>query len=198
MKLIIGLGNPGKGYEKTRHNIGFMVIDALAAELGAEIKKKQGQSLVGQGVCAGEKLLLAKPQTYMNLSGQAVSEILNFYRDKIDDLIIIHDDLDLEFGRIRFKMGGGAGGHNGLKSVTQMLNSPDYDRLKIGIGRPPGFIKVEDYVLSGFSPPEVKVLSEIIRVGVKGLVNWIQYGLEKTMNEYNGTMIKGEQYEANP
>ncbi|MBZ4653400.1 MAG: peptidyl-tRNA hydrolase [Peptococcaceae bacterium] len=192
MKLIVGLGNPGKKYEKTRHNIGFMIVDELAASLGFTIEKKQNQALLGLGFLEGTKVLLAKPQTYMNKSGEAVLEVLNYYQDSIDDLIVIHDDLDMEFGRIRFKPGGGTGGHNGLKSITQMLNSPDYGRLKIGIGRPPQFMKVENYVLSEFTGAEKKVLPEVIKVAVTGVKTWCSAGIEKAMNDFNGVHIKSD------
>ena len=185
MKLLVGLGNPGVRYEKTRHNIGFMVIDRVAADIGIAINKKQNQALVGQGNIYGEKILLVKPQTYMNKSGEAVLELLNFYKDMINDLIIIHDDLDLDFGRIRFKAEGGTGGHKGLQSIIKMLGSPDFARLKIGIGRPPEFIPVEDYVLSELGPLEKKLLPEVIEESVAGLKVWILTGIEKSMNEYN-------------
>lgn len=190
MKLLVGLGNPGARYEKTRHNIGFMVLDLLAAELGIALTKKQCQALLGQGMWGPEKVLLAKPQTYMNNSGEAVLEILNFYQDGITDFILVHDDLDLDFGRIRFKQGGGAGGHNGLKSITQHLNSPDYARLKMGISRNPAVMKVENYVLSDFSPEEKILLPELLKVAVKGLATWSLEGVTKAMNDYNAGDIK--------
>ena len=192
MKLIVGLGNPGKKYEKTRHNVGFMIVDELASMLDIAIEKKQNQALLGQGFMAGHKVLLAKPQTYMNKSGEAVFELLNYYHDSIDDFIVVHDDLDLELGRIRFKLGGGTGGHNGLKSITQMLNSSDYSRLKIGIGRPPQMMKVENYVLSEFTSLEKKVLPELIKEAVEGLKIWCSAGIEKAMNDFNGLYIKSE------
>jgi len=196
LKLLVGLGNPGKRYEQTRHNVGFMVLDYLAAEMGVAINKKQCQSLLGQGIWAGEKVLLAKPQTYMNLSGEAVLEILNYYQDGIDDLIIIHDDLDLNFGRIRFKQGGGSGGHNGLKSISRLLNSEDYDRLKLGIGRNPEYMKVESYVLSDFLPEEKKLLPEMIRTAVQGLAVWCKYGITKAMNDFNAFNLQAEEKES--
>lgn len=192
MKLLVGLGNPGSRYEKTRHNIGFMVVDLIAAELGIGISKKQCQALVGQGIWQGQKVLLAKPQTYMNNSGEAVLELLNYYQDGITDLIVIHDDLDLDFGRIRFKQGGGTGGHNGLKSISHLLNSPDYDRLKIGIGRNPEFMKVESYVLSEFLVNEKKLLPEILHFSVRGLATWVQDGITKAMNSFNAAVDLGE------
>jgi len=190
MKLLVGLGNPGARYEKTRHNIGFMTLDLLAAELGIAITKKQAQSLVGQGRWGSGKVLFAKPQTYMNKSGEAVLEILNFYQDGISDLLIIHDDLDLDFGKLRFKQNGGTGGHNGLKSISHLLNSPDYSRLKIGIGRNPSFMKVENYVLSEFLPEEKKLLPELLKQALEGLGAWCREGITKAMNGYNAWELK--------
>lgn len=188
MKLIVGLGNPGSRYEQTRHNIGFKVIDALAKAHDIDVNKKQCRSLLGQGFLSGEKVLLVKPQTYMNNSGEAVWETLNFYRDNIDDLLAIHDDLDLEYGRLRFKDGGGTGGHNGLKSIEKMINSSDYGRLKMGIGRPEQ-MSVESYVLSKFSKEENQVLPKLIDAAVAGVEVWCQDGLEKAMNKFNGFHI---------
>ncbi len=192
MKLIVGLGNPGARYEKTRHNVGFMVLDALASCYDLKIDKKQGAALVGQGRLAGQKVLLLKPQTYMNKSGEAVLEIINYYRDAIEDLLVIHDDLDLEVGRLRFKRGGGSGGHNGLKSITQMLNSPDYSRLKIGIGRPTGPMKAEDYVLGALGENERKILPEVIKSSLEGLKVWGTEGIDEAMNKFNGNDIRYE------
>ena len=185
MKLFVGLGNPGSRYEKNRHNIGFLVLDALASDAGITINKKQCQAIIGQGQWCGEKILLAKPQTYMNNSGEAVLELLNFYQESITGLVVIHDDLDLDFGRIRFKQNGGTGGHNGLKSITHFLNSPDYDRLKIGIGRNPAFMKVENYVLSDFSAVEKLKLPVLIKAALGGLQTWTEKGIVKAMNDFN-------------
>ena len=192
MKLIVGLGNPGTRYEKTRHNVGFMVLDALAASWDVQIEKKQGAALVGQGFFEGQKVLLLKPQTYMNKSGEAVQEIINYYRNAIEDLLVIHDDLDLEVGRLRFKRGGGSGGHNGLKSITQMLNSSDYARLKIGIGRPIGAMKPEDYVLGAFLENQEKTLSEVIKYSLDGLKLWYSKGIDEAMNKFNANDIKND------
>lgn len=185
MKLLVGLGNPGVRYEKTRHNIGFMVIDSLADSLGISLTKKQNQALIGQGFINSTKVILAKPQTYMNLSGEAVLEILHFYKDSIDDFIVIHDDLDLPFGKLRFRSGGSSGGHNGLKSITKMLNSQDFARLKMGIDRPDGFLKVESYVLSDFLKDEVEELPGLIKLATEGLKVWCLEGMDKAMNQFN-------------
>lgn len=189
MKFIVGLGNPEGRYEKTRHNVGFMVVDALASYYQLSIDKKQGSSLIGQGFIEGKKVLLAKPQTYMNRSGEAVLELINYYRDAVQDLIVIHDDLDLDFGRLRFKRGGGSGGHNGLKSITQMLNSPEYSRLKIGIGRPPAPMKTENYVLGSFLEKERKILPELLKISLDGLKVWWSSGIDEAMNKFNATDI---------
>ena len=189
MKLLVGLGNPGARYQNTRHNVGFMVLDALAAEWGVRIEKKRGTSLVGKALCEGEKILLLKPQTYMNRSGEAVLEALHYYRDAIDDLLVIHDDLDLEVGRLRFKRNGGAGGHNGLKSIMQMLNSADFDRLKIGIGRPHGAWQTEDYVLGGFDPEEKAVITEVIAEAAQGVKLWCLQGIDEAMNKHNSFQV---------
>jgi PTH1 family peptidyl-tRNA hydrolase len=195
MKLIVGLGNPGARYEKTRHNIGFIVLDSLLSCYQLSINKKQCSSLLGQGFIEGEKVLLAKPQTYMNRSGEAVLEIINYYRDIIEDVIVIHDDLDLDFGRLRFKRNGGSGGHNGLKSITQLLNSSEYSRLKIGIGRPPIPMKTEDYVLGSFLERERKILPEIIKISLEGLEAWCSGGIDEAMNKFNATDILLEEKE---
>lgn len=190
MKLMVGLGNPGPRYENNRHNIGFMVVDYLASELNISLTKKQCQAIVGQGLINGEKALLVKPQTYMNNSGESVLELINYYRDSIEDFIIIHDDLDLEFGRIRFKDGGGTGGHNGLKSISRLLNSSDYSRLKIGIGRNPSYMKVENYVLSDFAAAgEKTILPDLVKISAQGLKAWFKEGLGKAMNDYNGVAL---------
>lgn len=185
MKLIAGLGNPGTTYAHTRHNVGFMAIDRLAASLGAGAEKKQGQALVTQAVFKGERLLLVKPQTYMNLSGDSIMELLNFYKDGIDDLIVVHDDMDIELGRIRFKTGGGTGGHRGLKSITERLGSNEYDRLKIGIGRPSEYIKPEVFVLQSFQTEEKPILDKVLNLTAEGLENWIMEGCVSSMNKFN-------------
>jgi len=185
LKLIAGLGNPGSTYAHTRHNVGFMVIDRLAASLGVAVEKKQGQALVAQEVYKGERLLLVKPQTYMNLSGDSIMELLNFYKNGIDELIIVHDDMDLDLGRIRFKSGGGTGGHRGLKSITERLGSSQFDRLKVGIGRPLEAIKPEVFVLQAFQTEERLLLEKVLLLAVEGLEDWIVEGCVPSMNKYN-------------
>lgn len=185
MKLIVGLGNPGRCYALTRHNLGFMVLDALAREEQIAIKHKQFTALCGQGLINQKKILLVKPQTYMNRSGEAVWELLNYYQEQIEDLIIVHDDFDLAWGNLRFKRSGGSGGHNGLKSITRMLNSDQYSRLKIGLGRPPAGWTSEAYVLAAFTSGEKKDLELIIQEAVQGLKVWCEKGLEEAMQKFN-------------
>ena len=183
MKMIIGLGNPGKEYAQTKHNVGFMVIDAIADELNVTVEKRQCQAFTQVTAWDGEKILLVKPQTYMNLSGQSVMELLNYYKDKIDDLLVIHDDLDLPPGQLRFKQGGGAGGHNGIKNIIAHLNSNDFDRLKIGIGR--GKNDTKDYVLTAFSGNDKKMIEDAVRLSVEAVHAWLKQGIAPAMNQYN-------------
>lgn len=184
MFMIVGLGNPGKAYENTRHNVGFWVIEKIAEKLNIKVDKKQGKALVQIAYWDGKKVLLVKPQTFMNLSGQAVMELLNYYQDQIEDLIIIHDDLDLPPGQLRFKKGGGTGGHNGLKSIVQYLNSQDFDRLKIGIGRPQ-HSDVKDFVLTGFSKEERVEVDKEVEKAVEGIKIWMLEGIDRAMNGFN-------------
>ena len=183
MKMIIGLGNPGKEYAQTKRNVGFMVVDAIADELHTTVEKKQCQALTQIANWDGEKILLVKPLTYMNLSGQAVMELLNYYKDRIDDLLVIHDDLDLPPGQLRFKQGGGAGGHNGIKNIIAHLNSNDFDRLKIGIGR--GTYNTKDYVLTPFSGADKKNIEHAVAISVDAVKKWLDEGIGPAMNQYN-------------
>lgn len=185
MFLIIGLGNPGDKYKYTRHNVGFWVIDRIAKHLNIQVEKKEARSLIQSTFWEGKKVILVKPQTYMNLSGQAVMELLNFYHDQIEDLLIIHDDLDLPPGQLRFKNGGGTGGHNGLKSIVQYLNSPDFDRLKIGIGRPGPHLDVKDHVLTTFSQEEKVEIEEVVEKSVEAVREWLAEGINSAMNKFN-------------
>ncbi|MGI6226284.1 MAG: aminoacyl-tRNA hydrolase [Peptococcales bacterium] len=182
--MIVGLGNPGSKYNNTRHNVGFWVIDKLAEKLNVNVDKKMAQALVQTTFWDGRKLLLVKPQTYMNLSGQAVMELLNFYHDQIEDFIVIHDDLDLPPGQLRFKRGGGTGGHNGLKSIVEYLNSQDFDRLKIGIGRP-RYPNVKDYVLTPFDQEEKESVDKEVIRALEGIKIWMTEGMDKAMNTFN-------------
>jgi PTH1 family peptidyl-tRNA hydrolase len=190
LKLIVGLGNPGLTYAHTRHNVGFMLADRLAELSDGSGERKQGQALVRWANAGGSRLLLAKPQTFMNLSGDSVWELVNFYKDGIEDLIIIHDDLDLPLGKMRFKNGGGAGGHRGLKSISQRLGSDQYDRLKIGIGRPPEKMTTEAYVLQAFSIEEKGILDKVLDKAAEGLRYWLTEGCDPAMNKFNAADLR--------
>lgn len=186
MKLIVGLGNPGREYAATRHNIGFMVIDRLAQKLGVAVDKTMFKTLVGQTRIDLEKVVLAKPQTYMNLSGGAVGALLNWYKLAVGDLIVIYDDMDLPPGRLRIRLEGGSGGHKGMKSIIEVLGNESFPRVRIGIGKPaePGFDGA-DYVLSRISGNEARIMEDSINLAVEAVCCLVRHGAERAMNEYN-------------
>lgn len=187
MRLIVGLGNPGPAYAKTRHNVGFWVIDALAEEMRLHFRR-HGLSHRAQGSLAGQDLTLAKPQTFMNRSGLAVGELLSDAGlDAVDpgDLIVVHDDLDLDVGRIRFKARGGAGGHNGMLSIIDVLRTDRFARLKIGVGRPPIGMDPAEYVLHPASGEDRALLNEGVERAVDALRCWSSEGLPTAMNRFN-------------
>ncbi|GAM10109.1 peptidyl-tRNA hydrolase [Geobacter sp. OR-1] len=183
-KLLAGLGNPGAKYLWTRHNAGFMVLDRLANHAGTTVSKKAFAGLYGEASCWGERLHLLKPQTFMNLSGRSVSPALHYHKLTLDDLIVIHDDLDIPFGQIKLKKGGGHGGHNGLRSLMQELGSGEFTRIRVGIGRP-GFGDCADYVLSPFSKAEMAGLPDLLDGIVAAIEMLIAEGLPKTMSIFN-------------
>jgi peptidyl-tRNA hydrolase, PTH1 family len=185
VKLIVGLGNPGKKYERTRHNIGFLVLDRLAAKNGIAIAKKKYESLVGEWDRDGEKVLLAKPQTFMNLSGQALLGLLRNQQFKAQDVLVVHDDLDLPFGRIRLREQGSAGGHRGMISVLEMLPGKSFSRLRIGIGRPPPGVEPSDFVLQKFSPDEAARLEEVVSRAADAVECLLAEGARRAMEKFN-------------
>jgi len=185
MYLIVGLGNPGNRYQQTRHNIGFMVLDALAGRWGVEIKQKSFDALWNRGKVAGANVLLAMPQTYMNLSGNAVRSLQAYFKVDTGNVIVIHDDLDLPFGAMRLKAGGGDAGHKGLKSIVNCLGSADFTRVRMGIGKPADRTPVEDYVLQKFNPDESARLQEIIQSASEAAADIIQSGLQQAMAKYH-------------
>jgi len=183
-KLIVGLGNPGPKYLWTRHNAGFIVLDRFSHLSGVPITRKSFAGLYGEGNWQGNKLLLLKPQTFMNLSGRSVAEALRFHKLTPADMIVIHDDLDIPFGQIKLKEGGGHGGHNGLRSLHQELGTGDYLRLRFGIGRPARG-DMADYVLTNFSREELADLPQLVDGVVDAMEMLIREGLPKTMSLYN-------------
>ena len=184
--LIVGLGNPGREYRENRHNIGFMLIDRLAIRLGARMTRLQSKALVGSARYSGAKIILAKPQTFMNLSGQAIQGLARFYKTPMDNLIVAHDDLDLSFETIRLRPGGGAGGQKGIKSTIQHLGTNDFPRLRLGIGRPPGRMDPAAYVLQDFAKGDEQFLSETLERAADAALAFVEEGLDVAMNKYNG------------
>ena len=183
--LLIGLGNPGPRYAATRHNAGFLVVDLLAARLGARFKAHKGRADVVEGRIAGVPVVLAKPRSYMNESGGPVVSVARFYKVPIEQVVVVHDDLDLPFGALRLKRGGGDGGHNGLRSTTAALGSKEYLRVRLGIGRPPGRQDPADFVLREFASAERKELPFHIERAADAVEALVANGLEAAQNVYN-------------
>lgn len=184
--LLIGLGNPGREYKDTRHNIGFMLIDHIAERIGARGMKVQSKAIVTSGLHEEHKLILAKPQTHMNLSGHSVQGLLHFYKIPHSNLLVAHDDLDIPFGTIRIRPTGGPGGQRGMANTIELLGTKDFPRLRLGIGRPPGRMDPRDYVLQNFSKDELKILPEIISRAADAALEFVMNGLNAAMNKYNG------------
>ena len=184
--LIIGLGNPGREYEHTRHNVGFRCLEAFAAKHGASFGQKQARARIADGSFCEKRFTLAMPQTYMNLSGESVGSLVNFYKVPVEKLIIVADDLDTPFGSLRLRMKGSAGGQNGLKSIIQHLGTQDFARVRFGIGRPPGKMSGADYVLSAFPKTDEPLVLEMVDRTVKALEIWLCNGIELAMTRYNG------------
>ncbi|RPJ41174.1 MAG: aminoacyl-tRNA hydrolase, partial [Chloroflexi bacterium] len=173
-------------YRDTRHNIGFMVIDQLCKSLGVSMTRVQSRALIANGIMEGQKIILAKPQTFMNLSGQSVSGLVRFYKTPIDRLIIAHDDLDLPLGIIRLRPGGGSAGQKGMGSIIQQLGTQYFSRLRLGIGRPPGQMDAAAYVLQRFTSAEQDVVTLVLDRAVAAVRTFIRDGLNTAMNQYNG------------
>lgn len=187
--LIVGLGNPGREYKCNRHNVGFMLIDKLADKLGVTFGRMESNALVTKTDYMQKRLTLVKPQTYMNLSGQAVSSLVRFYKVPLTNLIVVYDDVDLPMGTLRMRPSGGAGGHKGVVSILERLGTQDFPRLRIGIGRPPGRLEAADYVLHDFSKEELDVLPEILDYAVGAVLMFITKGLEAAMTQYNVQVV---------
>ncbi|MFI4912396.1 MAG: aminoacyl-tRNA hydrolase [Sedimentisphaeraceae bacterium JB056] len=184
LKLIIGLGNPGKEYENTRHNVGFEVVDNLAASYGEKIKTKKFNSQITAFELSGTKLLIAKPQTFMNLSGDAVALIRGFYKMDLSDILVVTDDMALDPGVIRLRGKGSAGGHNGLKDIIKKLGSQEFARLRIGIGKSP-YPDSRNYVLGKISGEEKKTVQESVERASACIRKWLRDGIDKAMTEFN-------------
>jgi len=193
LKIVVGLGNPGLKYEFTRHNIGFRIVDSLARDMGTEFKKvKSYYSLISRGTINNHKVMLVKPQTFMNLSGRAVSKVISYYQIAHRDLLIVFDDLNLELGQVRIRKKGSAGGHKGIESIMQYLNSEDIPRLRIGIGNPSVNFNFNcvSYVLSNFNNDEKDKIEKVIQLSTEAIKMIIEDGFEKAMRKYNRKLIE--------
>lgn len=187
--IIVGLGNPGREYRDTRHNIGFMLIDKLAEKLGARSMRVQSKAIITTAQYEGRKIILAKPQTYMNLSGQSVQGLVRFYKIPQENLMVAHDDLDLPFCVLRLRPGGGSAGQKGIASIIQQLGTPDFARMRLGIDRPPGRMEAAAYVLQAFTQKETQEVAELLDKAADAALTWVTDGLDAAMNRFNG---KGE------
>lgn len=186
MYIIVGLGNPGLRYANTRHNIGFITLDMLAEDLGIKVRKTKHKALIGEGTFEGEKVVLAKPQTYMNLSGESVLELRDWYKVENSDIIVIYDDIDLDVGILRIRSFGSAGTHNGMRSIIQLLQSQDFPRVRLGIGKAPTDWELKDYVLSTFREEELPPLKDACERAVEGIKLIMTRGTEYAMSRCNG------------
>ncbi len=183
--LVVGLGNPGDAYVKTRHNAGFIVLDELAESFSILVEKKKYNALFGRGLIEGSEVILAKPMAFMNLSGIPVQKILNYFKIPFEDMLVIHDDIDLAFGRLQIKENGGHGGHKGLKSIIETVGGSNFVRLRIGIGRSEDNINVANYVLGQFNTNEKKILDRITEKARDAVVTTICKGTKEAMNIFN-------------
>lgn len=185
MKVVLGLGNPGKKYQQSRHNLGFWVVDRIASDNGISVQKRKYDSLIGEGHMGQEKILLVKPQTYMNCSGTAVKRLCRYLPVTAKDLVVIYDDLDLPFGRIRIRPGGGAGGHRGVESIVECVGEENFFRVRIGIGRPPAGIVPSDYVLGSFTAEEKAEIEQVIFRAAAAVRCLLEDGPRQAMEKYN-------------
>ena len=193
MFIIVGLGNPGKEYEGTRHNAGFDVIDRLADQYHISVEERKHRAFCGKGVIGGQKVVLVKPQTYMNLSGESVRSIVDYYKiDEENELLVIFDDISLDVGQIRIRKKGSAGGHNGIKNIIAQLGTTEFQRIKVGVGEKPKHYDLADYVLGHFSKGEREIMEEGYERAVKAAELIVAGAIEEAMNEYNKKVVVKE------
>lgn len=185
MKLIVGLGNPGRQYEAHRHNVGFMVVDLLASRMGLSLEKRQMGALTDKGKLGGHDVMLVKPQTFMNLSGTSVGPIANFFKIEPEDIIVVHDDIDIALGGLKIAKGAGHGGHNGVRSLIDSLGGNDFYRVRVGVGRPPANFDSADYVLMPFAKEEMVEAEKAIENGADAIVAIIEKGISRAQNLFN-------------
>jgi peptidyl-tRNA hydrolase, PTH1 family len=184
--LIVGLGNRGREYRENRHNVGFMFVDRLAAKLDVRFSRLQSKALVASATYNERKIILAKPQTFMNLSGQSVQGLIRFYKLSLTNLLVAHDDLDLPPGTIRIRPDGGSAGQKGMESILERLGTDEFARIRLGIGHPPGQMQAPDYVLQDFSDAEMTDISETLDRAVEAALTFVNEGLDAAMNRFNG------------
>ncbi|HWQ74106.1 MAG TPA: aminoacyl-tRNA hydrolase [Syntrophomonas sp.] len=184
MKMIVGLGNPGKDYKDTRHNMGFMVLEELASRYRVEKQESRFDAIIGHIRIDTEKVLLVKPLTYMNLSGRAVQPLVHWYKLPLEDLMVVFDDMDLPTGSLRIRANGGTGGHKGMTSISERLGSKEFARARVGIGRPE-YHEVTDWVLGKFSREEQEIIQNAVKYAADALETWVKAGITSAMNEYN-------------
>ena len=188
MYIIVGLGNPGRRYENTKHNVGFITLDLLAEKHGIKINRIKHKALVGEGIISGQKVLLVKPQTYMNLSGNSVREVLSYYKIDLQNLIVVYDDVDISMGRRRRRKRGSAGTHNGMRSIIYDIQDDNFPRVRIGIGgEDKGRMRLTDYVIGGFKKEDKKIMQKSISRAVEALECILEKGIDRAMNEYNAS-----------
>lgn len=185
MFLIAGLGNPGKEYENTRHNAGFMVLDALADKLGADISEKKHKGLCGKAVIGGEKVILLKPQTFMNSSGESIRAAADYYKIEPEDILVVYDDISLAPGQLRVRAKGSAGGHNGIKSIIAHLGTQEFPRIRVGVGEKPARMDLADYVLGHFSSEERKIMEDAVKEAAEAACEVVSDGIDQAMNHHN-------------
>lgn len=186
MYIIVGLGNPGKQYDKTRHNVGFDVIDMLANEYDISVTKIKHKALIGEGRIGSEKVLLVKPQTYMNLSGETLIDIYNYYKVDLENIVVIYDDIDLDVGKLRIRKKGSGGTHNGMRSIVKCLGSTEFPRVRVGVSKPMPGQNLADFVLSRFRKEEVDDLEIGLEKACNAVDCIIRENLDLAMNKYNG------------
>ena len=186
MHIIIGLGNPGREYHRTRHNVGFDVIDVLSEKLGIALTKNAMHGLIGEGFVGGEKVILVKPQTYMNLSGQCVTELVSWYKAPMENIMVIYDDIDLPLGKLRLRANGSAGTHNGMRSIIGLLGRQDFPRLRVGVGKKPEGWELADWVLSHYQTEEDrKVQFDAFLLAADTVTDWLKNGWDSAMRTAN-------------
>ncbi len=188
MILIVGLGNPGKQYEQTRHNIGFDVIDYMANKYNIDINREKFKGICGEGFIDNKKVILLKPLTYMNLSGESIRELANFYKLEDDEIIVVYDDISLNIGRLRIREKGSAGGHNGIKSIIQNLGGDKFPRVKVGVGQPKD--NLVNHVLGKFSKEDRELIEKVIPVASDAIVEIVKNDAKESMNKFNGVNIE--------